>query len=106
MREEKKIIVFEENDIQDIPSNPEEFLDYWKLKFNLIPPEYKNNAYIELIGRTRWEDDDCLDVEIYYIRPETDEEYTKRLDMERLAEFQQEEREREQLRKLKEKYGE
>ena len=55
------------------PTNPWEFLDFILDKVNKIPEEYADSATIEMYGTTNY-DSGYINIEIYYTRPETQEE--------------------------------
>lgn len=68
----KTIIVCDEKDLEDtIPDTPQEFLDFWQQKIDLIPEQYLSATGIELA--TEW-DSGAITLSISYDRPETEDE--------------------------------
>lgn len=83
-----------------------EFLAFWKDKLSLIPSEFQDTAEI-----TTWVDEDYagdkhIAWDVSYLRLETDEEYSCRLEREQERESITRERELNLLKSLKVKYGE
>lgn len=67
-----------------IPTNPDDFLKFFKDKIDLVPAEYKSTSKISINGHS----DPCdtygsVTILLTYTRPETDDEYNKRLEDER-----------------------
>ena len=77
-RQIKEVVYANKGAFIELPENPDEFLKWWTDKFDLIPEEYRANAKVECTSETFYE---CshLEIEIYYTRPETDEEIRLRL---------------------------
>jgi len=99
----KNVIVFETDDLEDIPERPDEFINFWKEKIDLIPIEFKNAAEITLEPDVRW---DCgyLEFKIIYKRPETEEEASARMNSNEMQEENKKKREIAALIRLKAKY--
>ncbi len=82
-RQIKEVVYANKGDFIEFPENLDEFLKWWTNKFDLIPEEHRANAQVECTSGTFYE---CLhlEIEIYYTRPETDEEIRLRLHEESL----------------------
>jgi len=105
MKREVRIIVFEDDDIEDdIPTAPAEFMAFWREKIDLIPQEFMDTANIDLVGDSRWESG-YLEARISFTRLETDEEEAARLKKEEDRRKFIENQELCQLENLKAKYG-
>lgn len=104
MKEKITITVFKEDATHDIPEKIDDFINFWTEKFNLIPEKYLSSAHITIEAATYY-GDPALVIDIYYSRPETDEEEKKR--EHRMAENAKfiEIQELQQLEVLREKYG-
>jgi len=101
----KKITTFSsESIVYAMPSKPTEFLAFWEEKFNEVPEEYRDSTEIEFEADMDY-DSVISSVEIYYYRPETEEEKEEREARETQARMINEARERQQLALLMEKYG-
>lgn len=61
------------------PSNAQEFLLWFQDKLRLIPEEYRAAAQVYLGMTTPGVGDSYASFDLYYERPETDEEISKRL---------------------------
>jgi len=85
------------------PSNATEFIEWLSAKVATVPPEYRESAMIEFEA-----EDDCGSIDksihISYLRPETDDEMSRREYMEHIGEEMQQKRELAELAKLKAKY--
>jgi hypothetical protein len=95
----KKIVVYKQASYEDHPSNLLEFQDWLERQKKNIPEVYMCSACIDIeaIEGFLW-------LEIYYMRPETEEErLVSQTEQQRELEIV-EERELSQLAKLKEKY--
>lgn len=105
MKKDIKIVVFEDDSCAyDLPSKPEEFLEWWSDKFALVPEEYRETTNIDCSTSTSY---DCaqFEVEISYTRFETDVEEAARLKKEADRKKFVENQELCQLEKLRVKYG-
>lgn len=98
------IVVFEE-DLEDmLPTNPNEFLTFWKEKIELIPEEFKGTARITIEASTNFEFSSCLDVKISYTRLETRKEELYRETNATVLYRLREEQEKHELKRLQAKY--
>ena len=70
-----------------------------------IPAEYRDSAHIKIYSVGGWEDEHHAEVDVYYLRHETDEELAARFKQERAKEDLDERRERQDLERLQKKYG-
>jgi hypothetical protein len=70
-----KVIDLTFNIICELPSNPAEFLQFWREKIELIPQEYRQNAKVNSEFGEGY-----LDFSITYTRPETKDEEAFRLE--------------------------
>jgi hypothetical protein len=77
MRKNKTIKVYEESGCYDIPEKASEFMAFWQSKLDKIPDEFIDSARIEVEANSYY-DSVTLDVEITYVRPETDGEMETR----------------------------
>lgn len=80
---DKKIVTVSVVDLQEHrgewpPTNIAEFSDWLQSKINSIPEEFRGNAEIEIGTHAMDFDYTALKIEIYYTRPETDEEFAQR----------------------------
>jgi len=103
MKMMKVIEVFNE-EYPDIPEKADKFMEFWQEKINLIPEEHRGTAVIEIEAGESW-GSPYLNTTVRYKRPETDEEKDAREGRIAAQSNAQRDREIEQLRKLKEKYG-
>ena len=95
-------IVFKADNIElDLPEDPELFLEFFKEKFDLIPREFKGKIEIEA-----GEAYGCpfIKVEISYIRTETEEEYKYRTAIEGQRQAAINQKEKDELARLKAKW--
>ena len=79
------------------PTNLYDFIGWLEKQGKYIPEEYKNEAYITI---------DNEELEISFLRPETDEEEKKRISISILKQKKKEERDKSLLMRLKKKYNE
>lgn len=85
MKKDIKVVVFSNDSCASyLPDTPAEFIRWWEEKFNLCPLEYREKLKVDCTTSTYY-DCSCLEVDIYYYRPETDEEYNNRLKKEQQA---------------------
>jgi hypothetical protein len=68
----KKIMIHEEF-LPSIPKKADEFFAFWRGKIDLIPKEFRDSAAIEIEH-----DQDCLEISVSYLRPETELEANER----------------------------
>ena len=78
----KKVTIYNE-EYPDIPEDIAGFMAFWNEKIDKIPNEFKNSVRIELESESSY-GNPCLEVSIYYHRPETDEECQNREERENL----------------------
>lgn len=81
-----------------------EFLFHMNSIFNDIPEEYKENTWFE-IDAEEYYGSCSAGISIYYSRPETDEEYEKRINKEKDKIRRNDLEERVLYERLREKYG-
>lgn len=105
MRKEITVKVFDKKSEYDLPETPEAFLAYWKEKFERVPEQFRASTRVEVEANTCY-DSAQLSIAVSYVRPETDEEMSRRERDEASRLSAQEENERRQLAALKAKYGE
>jgi hypothetical protein len=91
-------------DRYSITGTVETVIVYLQTLLSEIPEECRKSATIDVsayddYGSSTWE------VECYYMRPETEEEQSQRVNKEKALKARQEFHEKEMLRKLQEKYG-
>ena len=67
-----------------------------------VPKEFRKNIAFDL-PQQAWEDN--WDIEFFYTRPETDDEFNKRMELERRANDRRVAMEMAQFERLKEKYS-
>jgi len=77
MRKNKTIKVYEEIGCYDMPEKATEFMAFWQSKLDKIPAEFMGSARIEVEAESYY-DSASLDVEISYVRPESDSEMESR----------------------------
>lgn len=87
-----------------VPSNLLEFRDWLAQKIAIIPEEYRSNAEIEIEREDPWEPGGPLEIHIYYLRLETDEEEFTREKYNKLSEESKVAAELRLLADLKAKY--
>ena len=85
--------------------NAIKFLAWFEEKINSIPKEFKDSAKVELEAVSSYGGCAYASIEIYYYRPETDEEEIARKAKEQNKAELQKQRELRQLEELKRKYG-
>lgn len=103
MTKQIKIIVFKKT-IYSTPSKPTEFMDFWQEKIDLIPIEFIDNAKIDVFPETFYEGA-SIQVEISYIRNETDKEKALRMEREEGKRRHFEDQELSLYKELSKKYG-
>lgn len=104
MKKEIRIVIFSSGSCAHaLPNNSAEFIKWWEEKFNLCPSEYSEKLQVDCSTSTYY-DSSQLEVEIYYYRPETDEEYENRLKKEQQALEFRKNQELCELERLKKKY--
>ena len=81
------------------------FIMWLQNEISKIPEEYRNRSFIEIDSVAGYEDSHYPTIEIYYYRPETDEEYSVRLKQFMAQELSKERDERALLQTLKLKYN-
>lgn len=86
------------------PENAVEFLTWFQSKMAKIPAGYRGDAVVRIGSRACF-DSDVPTLEIYYTRPETDDEIRARIMAERREREQVRQRELAMLRALQAKYG-
>ena len=99
-----KVSVFKDDYINYLPDSPNEFLKFWTDKFDLIPEEFKESAYIEAEFETPYTESPCLNVNIGYYRQESEEEQSNRMNFSNEKLLKIEADERKKLAELKVKY--
>ena len=104
MKKYVKEIVYYTDSEYGMPEKVEEFMEYWQTKINLVPEEFRDSTRICIDA-----DDDgygCnqLEVQVYYMRPETEEEETKRITEKLESTTRIRDRDLAQYEKLKAKY--
>ena len=102
-RQIKEVVYANKGDFVELPENLDEFLRWWTDKVDMIPQEYRAEAKVECTSGIFYE---CshLEIEIYYNRPETDEEIRLRLHQESLNLEAIRRQELQKLAELKAKY--
>lgn len=81
----------------------EDFLKGFFEELDKIPQEYREKAVVSKVVTDGYDGHE-VQIEIYYSRPETDEEYTERLLGYEMSKKAEEQQERKLLEKLKKKY--
>ncbi len=106
MRKQKRVDVFnkEKYDGAWPPLGATEFVAWFARKLGEIPSEYWASANIEIDSRSVCEGSSYASIEIYYVRPETDEEMAFRESEELFIKEAQKKRELRTLADLKAKY--
>ncbi len=107
MRSDKRVVVFkqEQYDGEWPSTDATECVAWFAGKLAEIPEEYRAGAKIEIDSRSGYEDSSYACIEIYYDRPETDDEMTAREAEERRRKEAQTAQELRTLAALKAKYG-
>ena len=100
----KEIVYYTDNEY-GIPEKASDFIKYWESKIALVPDEFKDSTNICIESTDDGYGCNTLDVQIYYERPETEEEKAARLDRQNLASERVRNRDLEQYEKIKSKYG-
>jgi len=85
--------------------NAAKFLAWFEEKINSIPKEFRDSAKVELEAVPGYEHCAYASIEIYYYRPETDEEEIARKAKEQNRAELKKQLELRQLEELKRKYG-
>ena len=101
-----KVTIFNsyEDNSEGIPETPDDFLSFWKSKFDLIPKEYMESAKIEYAAEQCY-DVPYLEVEVSYERQENEYEIAARIKREDEEKAEVKRYDLKQLAELKEKYG-
>ena len=105
-KEMVKVKIFEDEDLDELPRNPKDFLKFWEEKFNDIPTEFESTAYINTNVEVKWGECGYFEVEIGYVREETDEEYEVRISKANAQVKRHEDAERNEWERLSKKYAE
>ncbi len=102
MSNETKVRVYRD-DCLCLEEGPVEFLKFFEEKIALIPDEYKDVAIVSLDSYAEW---DCpyTDFEIYYIRPESEEDRQERKREEEEQEAEREKRELANIELMRKKH--
>lgn len=87
------------------PTDATECVAWFAVKLAEIPAEYRAGAKIYIDSRSSYEDSSYARIEIYYDRPETDDEMAAREAEERRRQEAQKAQEIRTLAALKAKYG-
>ena len=96
----------EQYDGGDWPGNtPAELLRWFEGKISAIPTEFMDTARVKLDTASGYEGASYVSIEIYYHRPETDEEAAAREARERADAERLKQRDLSRLEELKRKYG-
>jgi hypothetical protein len=77
MRKNKTIKIYKEEECYAIPEKATEFMAFWQSKLDKIPDEFMDSARVEVEAES-YHNGASLDVEISYVRPETDSEMESR----------------------------
>jgi len=94
-------VFYDDKNSSDWPAtNPIKFIQWFQEKIDLIPDEFKESASIEISS----DDAGVPEIDIYYYRPENEEETEKRLSRLSMLEYRKKQNELKQLKYLKEKY--
>ena len=106
MRNITQVIVFDKEQYEGDwpPNDATEYVAWFAAKIEAIPAEYRDTAKIKLESVNSYEDSHDVHLEIYYHRPETDDEMAYRGVEERRREEQQNAQELRTLAALKAKY--
>ncbi len=64
------------------PEDPKGFMAWFQAQINKIPPEHRDKAVIEIGTQSGYYGDSSANIEITYLRPETDEQFASRLQRE------------------------
>lgn len=110
-RNEVTVTLWRSYDLDDdkLPRNVNDLIAWLSKKRDLAPLEFRDAVTFNIEHDRGWGDEGCSgDLSVRYVRPETDEEYAKRIadaecDRQRYAR-QQEAKERALLNQLKAKY--
>ena len=80
MREDIAITVYEQEAFSgfDIPEKATDFIEFWQSKLAMVPAEFIDSARIEFEAEEYCESA-TVNVELYYVRPESDEEAAARV---------------------------
>lgn len=86
------------------PTNAMDFAGWLDGLIQQVPQEYRDKVVIEFSAACQWDNDVLMSVEVYYMRPETDEELHKRHAKAGMEKWEQTKRELALLAELKAKY--
>ena len=98
------ISVYENNCMYYFLEEAEEFLKFFTEKINLIPPEFMDTAQIEIEPNMDY-DSPVMDLNIYYMRPETEKEISEKEQRENEQKELQKERDIKLIIELKKKHN-
>ena len=104
MRKQTRVKVFD-RDGEWPPTYATECVSWFAEKLASIPDEHKAAAKIEFGSESGYEGDHYVRIQIYYVRPETDDEIAAREAEERRRQEEWKDQELRTLAALKEKYG-
>lgn len=106
MRKDKTVHVYEcEIDgYNEIPKKASDFMAFWQTQLNKIPADFIDSAEIE-IEATSGYDYATLDVDVTYVRPESDSEMKSREDREQKLDIRDRARKLETYNELKQELG-
>jgi len=105
MKKLKIISVYHETDCEDIPENGKQFIEFFQDLLEKVPVEFKDSAEISIEAVEDYGDIE-MNVQVYYIRPETNKEYDIRIkDQQNRIAFR-EKADKLTLKRLQEKYPE
>lgn len=96
--------VFDDYSCYDIPEDAAGFMAFFAEKLETIPDEYRHSAKIEVRAETCY-DSAILAVEIYYYRPETEQEVSDRLAKQAAKEAQNQARKLAEFQRLRDELG-
>lgn len=106
MKQQVRVVVFnkERYDGDWPPEVAVDFLRWFQDKVQSIPPEYRDNAKVEIDATGGYEGSYYATIEITYERSETDAEYAARLEGARRATDDRQRQERALYEQLRAKY--
>lgn len=105
---EVRVVVFSEEQwtTDDWPSNNlQDAITWFTSKLSEVPEEYRHKATLEIKAQTDYDYSAVMYIEIAYYRPETDEEYNRRMTTEAEAALRTRAAELAQLAALRAKYN-
>lgn len=107
MRKQKRVVVFDQEmyDGEWPPENAVECVAWFSRKLAYIPEEHRASAKIEINSVGGYEGDHYPRIQIYYDRPEMDDEMAAREEFERRYQEEQRAKELHTLAMLKAKYN-